>query len=91
MDTQTILLLIAIIGCFVGLGGWLSGREKKIGNDAEWRGTINGKLDAILGIDKRVTVLESEVKEHGKAIAIVEQSAKSAHHRIDGLEEKNEN
>ena len=92
MDESTILLLIAIIGCFVGLAGWLSGRDKKIVGDAEWRGTINGKLDAILGIDKRVVALESEVKEHGKAIAKVEESTKSAHHRIDGMEEKkNEN
>ncbi|MHC1722578.1 hypothetical protein [Aminipila terrae] len=88
MDENTILFLIAIVGCFVGLGGWLSGRDKRIVGDAEWRGAINGKLDAILGIDKRVTALENEVKEHGKAIAKVEESAKSAHHRIDGMEEK---
>ncbi|QIB68275.1 hypothetical protein Ami103574_02630 [Aminipila butyrica] len=87
MDEGTILLLIALIGCFVGLAGWLSGREKKMAGDAHWRGTIDGKLDAILGIDKRVVALEGEVKEHGKAIAKVEESAKSAHHRLDGMEE----
>ena len=83
MDTNTILLLIAIIGCFVGLGGWLSSREKKIGEDSEWRGVISGKLDAMLGIGQRVDKLEDRVDEQGKDIAIVAQSAKSAHHRLD--------
>lgn len=69
MDTQTIILLIAIVGCFVGLAGWLSTRERKISNDSEWKGTINAKLDAILGIDKRVDVLEKEVRKHGEKLA----------------------
>lgn len=83
MDTQTILLLIAIIGCFVGLGGWLTNREKKVGTESEWRGTVNGKLDALLGISTRVDKLEEKVEDQGKAIAVVEQSAKSAHHRLN--------
>lgn len=69
MDTQTIILLIAIVGCFVGLAGWLSTRECKISNDSEWKGAINAKLDAILGIDKRVDMLEKEVKKHGEKLA----------------------
>ncbi|MHC1722730.1 MAG: hypothetical protein AB9836_05945 [Aminipila sp.] len=89
MDTQTILLLITIIGCFVSLAGWLSSREKKISNDAEWKGTINGKLDAILGIDKRVDALEKEVKDQGKEIVEVKARAESNTHRINKLEGKN--
>lgn len=88
METQTILFLVTVIGCFVGLGGWLSGRDNRIESDSKWKGTIDAKLDVILGIDKRVTVLEGEVKEHSKAIAVMDQSTKSAHHRIDSLEGK---
>lgn len=83
MDTNTILLLISIIGCFVGLGGWLSSHEKKIGEDSEWRGIISGKLDAMLGIGQRVDKLEDKIDEHSRDIAVVAQSAKSAHHRLD--------
>lgn len=30
MGAVDIGLLIAVVGCFVGLGGWLSGRDKRI-------------------------------------------------------------
>lgn len=85
MNTQTVLLIIALIGCFVGLAGWLTTREKKIGHDAEWRGMVNGKLDAILGIDKRVDRLEDKFEQQGKLVTGIEQSVKSAHYRIDEL------
>lgn len=81
-------LMIGLVGCFVGLGGWLSGRDKKIANDAEWKGIVNTKLDSILGIRTDVDDLEREVKEHGNRLTAVEQSAKSAHHRLDNLEAK---
>jgi len=82
MDTNTILFLIALIGCFVGLAGYLSGRDKKIVNDAEWKGTVNTKLDLIIGVNQTVI-------NHEKRLTEVEQSTKSAHHRIDGLGDKN--
>ena len=59
-------LLIAIIGCFVGLAGWLTGRDKKLSSDSEWRGMVNTKLDLAIGIRQdheelrvRVTKLEN--------------------------------
>ncbi|WP_312093489.1 hypothetical protein [Aminipila sp.] len=91
MDIQTVLILITIIGCFLSLAGWLSTRDKKISNDGEWRGMINAKLDAILGIDKRVDALENEVKEQGKEIVKIKARAESNTHRIDKMEGKNEN
>lgn len=77
--------LIAVIGCFVGLAGWLAGRDKRIANDAEWRGTINAKLDVIVGIKSDVERLEVTVSNHGERIKAVESSAAQAHHRIDEL------
>lgn len=91
MDVNTLVLLAAIIGCFVSLAGWLSTREKKISNDGEWRGMINAKLDAILGIDKKVDALEAEVKEQGKEIVKIKARAESNTHRIDKLEGNHEN
>lgn len=81
--TIAISLMVSLVGCFVGLAGWLSGRDKKISGDAEWRGAINAKLDIITGIKTDVSDLQDEVNDLGKKVVIIEQSAKSAHHRLD--------
>ncbi|MFV0551515.1 MAG: hypothetical protein ACK5L6_06315 [Anaerorhabdus sp.] len=79
----TIGLLIAIVGCFVGLAGWISNRDKKIANDSEFKGAVNAKLDAVLGIRTEVKRIEDDLKEMNKKIVVVEESTKSAHKRID--------
>ena len=81
--TIAISLMVSLIGCFVGLAGWLSGREKKISGDDEWRGEINAKLDIITGVKTDVSELQDEVNDLGKKVVIIEQSTKSAHHRLD--------
>ena len=87
--TVEISILIALIGCFVGLGGWLAGRDKKIGNDAEWRGAVNEKLDAIRadigGVGGDIKYLRNTLIEHGERLTAVEESTKQAHKRIDEL------
>lgn len=87
--TVEIGILIAIIGCFIGLAGWLSGRDKKIANDAEWRGAVNEKLDAIRsdigGVGGDIKCLQTTLTEHGERLTAVEESAKQAHKRIDEL------
>ena len=89
--TIEIGILIAIIGCFVGLAGWLSGRDKKIANDSEWRGTINTKLDNIYtntgGMREQIDAIDNRVDIHAERIRAVESSTASAHKRIDKLEE----
>ena len=90
MDAGTVSVLIALVGCFVGLAGWLSGRDKKIQNDSEWKGTVNAKLDSILSASgaqsERLDKLENDFSELSEDIAALEQSVKSAHHRLDKLE-----
>lgn len=82
-----ISILIAIVGCFVGLAGWLSGRDKKISSDGEWRGTVNSKLDTIhtditgIGIDLKCT--QDLLAKHGERLTAVEASARQAHKRLD--------
>ena len=87
MYTVEIMVLIAVVGCFVGLAGWLSGRDKKISSDSQWRdsqwrGSVDAKLDAIIGIRQDVKEIGDKVDEQGERITAVEQSAKQAHHRI---------
>ncbi|MEF9892647.1 MAG: hypothetical protein RR738_04895 [Anaerorhabdus sp.] len=86
MDQNTSItlgLLFAIIGCFVGLAGWISNRDKKIANDSEFKGAVNAKLDVVLGIKVEVKKIEDDLKEITKKIVVVEESSKSAHKRID--------
>ena len=80
-----ISILIAVIGGFVGVGGWLSGRDKRVGHDAEWRGGVNAKLDVIVGIKKDVDFLRGEIINHEGRLVAVESSTKQAHHRIDDV------
>lgn len=88
MDQSTISFLIAMIGCFIGLAGWLAGRERKISNDSEWRGGINAKLDVLITTN---TSTAGDVKVHAERLTAVEASAKQAHKRIDRIEKiKNE-
>lgn len=81
--------LIAIIGCFVGLAGWLTGRDKKILGDGEWKGTVNTKLDdiksSVSGTGAELAKINAALSEHGERLTAVESSAKQAHHRIDEI------
>ena len=80
-----------VIGCFIGLAGFLTGRDKKIAGDAEWRGTVNAKLDnintGVLGVCSDVKAIQATLVEHGQRISSVEASTKQAHHRLDELKE----
>lgn len=78
-------LAIAVIGSVLGICGWLSSREKTINNEAQWRGNVDAKLDLILDLQKDVSEIEAMVKECETRIAIVENSAKSFHRRMDEL------
>jgi len=70
--TADISILIAIIGCFVGLAGWLTRRDTKISDDAEWKGTVNTKLDNICsgmsGVREDMAEIKSAQKEENKRL-----------------------
>lgn len=78
--------IISILGCFVGLAGWLSKRDSRLGDDHEWRGRVDAKLDLACGIRGDVETLKTDVRTLGERVAKCEASSSSAHHRIDGIE-----
>lgn len=80
-----ISILIALIGCFVGIGGWFKGRDSKIAADAEWKGTVNAKLDVIVGIKENVEEIEARIAEFDRRIVAVEQSNMSILKTLDNL------
>ena len=83
-------LLFALIGCLVGVAGWVANLIRRTSKDAEWRGTVSGKLNGIqlsvTGMQDRYDKLDEKVDKMSEKLTAVESSAKSAHHRIDGLE-----
>lgn len=89
MGTIEIGVLIAVVGCFVGLAGWLAGREKRIANDGEWKGMVNTKLDeiksSVSGANTELTKINELLAEHGERLTAVESSANQAHKRIDEI------
>ena len=81
---------VGIIGAIIGITGWLSGRDKKLTNDGEWKGSVNTKLDdiksSVAGTNTQLDRLSGAISIHEKRITEVESSAKQAHKRIDRLD-----
>lgn len=75
MDSNTIFLVIGIIGCIVGIAGWLYTRDNKKTDDAEWKGTVNAKLDICVGIQTDVKNLKNITQDHETRIKILEKES----------------
>ncbi len=85
MVTIEITVLVAVIGCLAAVLGVIITRDKRIAEDGEWRGSVSAKLDTIIGIRRDVDDIKDIQHDHAERISAVEQSAKSAHHRIDEM------
>ena len=75
-----ISLIIALVGCFVGLAGWLSGRDRRLSSDSEWKGEVNAKLDLAIGIRNDHEELRGRVTKHDKDIVALQ-------HDVDNLKQ----
>lgn len=91
-----IALLISIVSvCFSVFFG-LKNNKRSDTKDIEERvkdnTRINMKLDNIASntteIKNEVSEMRKEINSHGDRIIKVEESVKSAHHRLDGLEKR---
>lgn len=91
-----IALLISIVSvCFSVFFG-LKNNKRSDTKDVEERvkdnTRINMKLDNIASntteIKNEVSEMRKEINSHGDRIIKVEESVKSAHHRLDGLEKR---
>lgn len=78
-------LLIAIIGCFIGLAGWLSSRDKKLSTDSEWKGMVNTKLDLAIGIRQDHEELRQRVTKLEKHCAGMQHDIDNCRHDINNL------
>lgn len=82
--TVEISIVIALIGCFVGLAGWLSGRDKRLSADSEWKGEVNAKLDLAIGIRGDHEELRSRVTKNEKTIVALQHDMENIKSLITG-------
>lgn len=91
-----IALLISIVSVcfsvFFGLKNNKRSDTKEIEERVKDNTRINMKLDNIASntteIKNEVSEMRKEINSHGDRITKVEESVKSAHHRLDGFEKR---
>lgn len=69
-------IVFGFVGLFIGVAGWLSGREKKVSDDAHWKGTVDENLksiqDGIRTISNNHYQTELKVDDHETRISVIE-------------------
>lgn len=92
MEYQKLALLVGLSGWFFGIYGLLRNSKSDSAEDAKTIAQISAKLDVVTvsltEIKTRLDVSDRDDREVLERIAVLEQSVKSAHHRIDTLENK---
>lgn len=77
---------------YMGLKGNKRTDTKDIEERTKERTELNVKLDFIASnmqdIKEQISSLVKDVQNHGVKIAELEQSTRSAHHRLDGIEQR---
>lgn len=74
MDIATVIgIIVGLVGILTGISGWLSARDKKTDKDAEWKGTVNAKLDMIISLNTKMANAEGKLQDHETRICILEK------------------
>ena len=78
MDIATVIgIIVGLVGILTGISGWLSARDKKTDKDAEWKGTVNAKLDMIISLNTKMANAEGKLQDHETRICILEKENES--------------
>ena len=92
MDINT-GVLIALIGCIVGLAGWLRNHDSDNERETSNRTTVIVKLENIRGsisdlkLDLKRTA--EDLQSIDRRLTVVEESTKQAHKRINEIKGEN--
>ncbi len=94
--TPELTFVVSVISplavCLISILTFKRSMDKDIEKRAEERGKSNAQLESIATDTREIVIdikaMQSTVNKHTEEIAVVRESAKSAHHRIDGLEER---
>lgn len=95
MDNISIGLVFTMLGVIIGYATFYMNSKKNVKQDTKEEVSTTTKIDTKLDIiSKNVDEIRLDNKDISKSIhslaervSVVEQSTKSAHHRIDNLEE----
>ena len=93
VSTAIVISIISLLfSAYMGIKGNKRTDTKDIEERTKERTELNVKLDYISSnmqdIKEQISSLVKDVQNHGVKIAELEQSTKSAHHRLDSLEKK---
>lgn len=86
-------VLIALIGCIVGLAGWLRNHDSDNEKETSNMTTVIVKLENIRGsisdlkLDLRRTA--EDLQSFDRRLTVVEESTKQAHNRINEIKGEN--
>jgi peptidoglycan hydrolase CwlO-like protein len=90
MGNVSIALICSVAGAVIGIAGFIRLSKKDTQDETSSFTRVETKLDYI---GKDVSDIKADFRTHAtkisdieQRVARVEESAKSAHHRIDGLE-----
>ena len=96
MPTQYIAVIISLISVAYAIySGHRNGRRTDI-KDIEERAKTDAKIQIKLDLiaqtvqetNDEVKSIKTEMQKHSERLIVLEQSTKSAHHRIDGIERR---
>lgn len=85
---SAITLGAVVIGAVVNLTSLVGKREAKAAAEARLEAKLDTIYNKVDNIEKKQNNIEYTLQQHAERITIVEQSAKSAHHRIDAIEKR---
>lgn len=96
MNEASINLLVAVVGAIIGILGYIRVTKNDVKDDTEESTSISVELKAQLNyISKGVDDIRLDIKaqankieDMGERLTRVEESTKSAHHRLNDIEEK---
>lgn len=87
-------VLISVLSVLIALGGYSLNKNRAIKTDGQESAELKAELGYIRrGVDDikiELKANERQIVALGERVARVEESSKSAHHRIEKLEKENE-
>lgn len=92
METISIALICTILGAILGYSNFQRNKSKDTKEEGKAQGITALKLDYISkGVDDirlDIKAQDRKIEDINSRLIKVEESTKSAHHRIDGIEEE---
>lgn len=78
MNVESVItIIVGLVGMILGIAAWLSTRDNKTDKDAEWKGSVNAKLDIVVGMQTEFkeakVAIQDKMQDHETRISILEK------------------